>query len=78
MNGIFYTVEEFSEKIKMCPHTVRRAIKSGRIMACRPGIGIKSPYRIHESELMRIMAADYEEMQKYRKNIELAKTEGEK
>ena len=66
MNGIFYTVDEFAEKVKMCPHTVRRAIRSGRIMACRPGIGIKSPYRIHESELMRIMTVDYEKIKRYR------------
>ena len=66
MNGIFYTVDEFAQKVKMCAHTVRRAIKSGRIMACRPGIGKKSPYRIHESELMRILSVDYEEIMKYR------------
>ena len=50
----FMTVLEFSKKIKMCPHTVRRAIKQGRIYAIRPSPGIKAPYRIPESELERL------------------------
>ncbi len=58
----YLTVEEFSRKIKMCPHTVRRAIKSGKIYATRFGIGKKSPYRISETELERIqLAAQYKE-----------------
>jgi excisionase family DNA binding protein len=50
----FLTVEEFAERIKMHPGSVRRAIKQGRIYASRPGVGKKSPYRILESELERL------------------------
>jgi excisionase family DNA binding protein len=50
----FLTVEEFAKRIKMHPTSVRRAIKMGRIFATRPSMGIKSPYRIAESELERI------------------------
>ncbi len=50
----YLTVEEFAEKIKMCTHTVRAAIRRGKIYAIRPGLGIKSPYRIPESELERL------------------------
>lgn len=54
----YLTVEEFAEKIKMCTHTVRRAIKSGKIYATRFGIGKKSPYRIAETELERIQLSE--------------------
>jgi excisionase family DNA binding protein len=50
----FLTVEEFAERIKMHPGSVRRAIRSGKIYAVRPSIGTRSPYRILESELERI------------------------
>jgi len=50
----FLTVEEFAEKLKMHPSTVRRAIKQGKIFASRPSIGKRAPYRISESELERI------------------------
>jgi excisionase family DNA binding protein len=50
----YFTVEEFAAKIKMHPNTVRRAIKKGKIYAMRPSTGIKSPYRVPESELERL------------------------
>ncbi len=50
----YFTVEEFAKKIKMCGHTVRKAIKTGKLHAIRPGIGKKSAYRIPESELERL------------------------
>ena len=49
------TVSEFAEKVRMCPHTIRRAIKNGKINAFRPGVGIKGPYRIPETEIDRIL-----------------------
>ena len=58
----YLTVEEFAKKIKMCTHTVRRAIKHGKIFAVRPGIGNRSPYRIPESELERLQIADMHKM----------------
>jgi len=51
----FLTVDEFAKKVKMCPHTIRKAIKKGKINAFRPGIGVKGPYRIPESEIDRIL-----------------------
>jgi excisionase family DNA binding protein len=50
----FLTLEEFAERIKMHPGTIRRAIKQGKIFASRPGCGKRSPYRIAESELERL------------------------
>ena len=50
----FLTVEEFAKRIKMHPASVRRSIKQGKIFATRPSMGIKSPYRIAESELERL------------------------
>ncbi len=50
----FLTVEEFAERLKMHPTTIRRAIKKGKIFASRPSVGVKSPYRIAESELERL------------------------
>jgi excisionase family DNA binding protein len=50
----FLTVEQFGEKIKLHPGSVRRLIKEGRIFAARVGPGKKSPYRIAETELERL------------------------
>lgn len=50
----FLTVEEFAERIKMHPSSVRRSIKQGKIFAIRPGMGKKSPWRIAETELERL------------------------
>lgn len=54
MHLTFLTLEEFSNRIKLHPATVRRAIKQGRIFATRPSGGKKAPYRIAESELERL------------------------
>lgn len=66
MEGKFFTVEEFAKKLNVCQHTIRRAIKLGRIHAFRPGVGKKAPYRIYESELTRILMVDFETMKKER------------
>ena len=50
----FLTVEEFAERIKMHPNSVRRAIRQGKIYASRPSMGKYGPFRISESELERI------------------------
>lgn len=50
----FLTVEEFANRIKMHPQSVRKSIKEGKIFASRPGMGKNSPYRIAESELERL------------------------
>lgn len=50
----FLTIEEFAGRLKMHPNSVRKAIRNGKIFACRPGGGKRSPYRISESELERL------------------------
>ena len=50
----FLTVEEFAKKIKMCRHSVLRAIKKGKIYATRPSGSLRGPFRIAESELERL------------------------
>ena len=50
----FLTLEEFAQRIKMHPGSVRRSIKQGKIFATRPSMGKRAPYRIAESELERL------------------------
>jgi len=50
----FLTVEEFAAKVKLHPTTVRKAIRHGKIYAAKVGIGVRTRYRIPESELERI------------------------
>lgn len=57
----FLTVDEASKILKVHPHTIRSAIKSGRIQAFRPGIGKRSPYRISEAEIGRIRVMSFDE-----------------
>jgi excisionase family DNA binding protein len=54
----FYTVMEFSNKLRIHPNTVRTAIKQGRIQAFRVGIGSRSDYRIPNTEINRISEMD--------------------
>jgi excisionase family DNA binding protein len=46
----FMTVDEFSKAIKMCPTTVRKLIREGKIYAMRPG---GRRYRIPITEIER-------------------------
>jgi len=50
----FLTIEEFSKRMQICPASVRKAIKLGKIFATRPSMGKRAPYRIAESELERL------------------------
>lgn len=54
----FYTVYEFADKIRVHPNTIRRAIQKGRIQAFRTGSGIKSSYRIPQTEAERLCELD--------------------
>lgn len=60
MQDKYYSIKELAEKLNVSCRTIMRAIKAKRIFAFRPGCGKKSPWRIHESELLRIMHVDYE------------------
>lgn len=62
MENDFLTIKEFADKIKVHHHTVRRAIKSGRICAFKVGAGKRSTYRIAKTEINRIALLDMEEM----------------
>lgn len=50
----FLTVEEFAQRIKMHPGSVRRSIRAGKIYASRPSMGKRGPFRIAETELERL------------------------
>lgn len=50
----YLTVEEFANRIKMHPQSVRKSIKEGKIFASRPSMGKRGPFRIAESELERL------------------------
>lgn len=50
----FLTVDEFAKRMKLCPTTIRRAIKQGKIFSTRPGADHKGRHRIAESELERL------------------------
>jgi excisionase family DNA binding protein len=54
MNVTFLTVEEFAERVKMHPGSIRRSIREGKIFGFRPCSGKRAPYRIPESELERL------------------------
>ena len=58
----YYSIKEFSVKLNVHSNTIRRAIKTGRIVAFRVGSGKKSIYRIAHSELGRIALFDMREL----------------
>lgn len=56
------TVQEFAERMKLHPNTVRHHIRAGHILAFKTGTGSKSSYRIFASELKRMAAFSSNEM----------------
>lgn len=56
MNTNILTVNQFAEKIGTSRLTVLRLIKSGKIIAFRLSDSPKSPYRIRESEIDRLIS----------------------
>lgn len=54
----FYTVPEFSQKLRVHPQTIRKAIKKGRIQAMRTGVGNRTAYRIPANEVSRLCEMD--------------------
>ena len=69
----FYTVIEFAEKIRVHPNTVRRAIRQGRIQAFKTSEGIKSEYRIPNTEVKRLCELDMTKLIKDIVTMELEK-----
>lgn len=51
---IYLTVQEFAERMRMHPGTIRKSIKQGRIYATRTSTGKRSHFRIPETELERL------------------------
>ncbi len=51
-----YTVQEVAEILRVHPDTVRRRIKAKTLKAGRTG-GPKTPWRISDAEVKRVMAA---------------------
>jgi len=59
----FYTINEFAEKLRVHPNTIRRAIKDARISAFRFGEN-KKTYRIPHTEIQRLLMCDLKEIVK--------------
>lgn len=58
----YLTVKEFACKVGLHYNTVLRSIKKGRLSAVRIGFGKKASFRIHVSELRRLVVKDLEEL----------------
>lgn len=56
MNETYYSIKQFASIVGLCPRTIYRSIKAGKINAFRPGVGKKASYRIPETELGRLYA----------------------
>lgn len=62
MSNDFLTIIEFAAKLNLHPNTIRRMIKINRINAFRTGKGKNSCFRIHVSEINRIIQFDLEDV----------------
>ncbi len=74
----FFTVKEFSEKIRLHENTIRRAIKSGRIQAFRSSDGERSSFRIPNTEVQRLCELDMSKLIEKIVHEKLEKINGEK
>lgn len=54
----FYSITEFAKKLDLSAITIRRMIKSGRILCFRSGDSEKSRYRIPHTEIERLVMYD--------------------
>ncbi len=60
MQKEFYSVSDMAKLLDVNRQTIQTAIRFGRIQAFRVGIGKRSPYRIHHTEIERIQKIDFE------------------
>lgn len=60
----FLTIQEFADRMKVHPATVRKFVREGKVFASRTGTGKTSRYRIAESELERLHLQSMCEKQK--------------
>ena len=60
MTTDFHTVKSFSVKLNISTRSVYRMIESGRINAFRAGPCKQSPYRIPDSEILRMATLDFQ------------------
>lgn len=58
----FLSIKEFAGLLGVHPNTVRRAIKSGRVMGFKLGEGRRSVYRIPRTEINKVALYDLEDM----------------
>lgn len=58
----FYTINEFAERLKVHPNTIRRQIKKEKIITINIGTGKKKLYRIPSSEVQRLVLCDLKKL----------------
>ncbi len=64
MQPEFLTIKEVAVIFSVHPHTIRRAIKEGFLIAIRIGKGDKSPYRISRKSIEAIHGSIIMELSK--------------
>ena len=62
MSDKIYSIKEFAKVLGVHPNTIRNSLKSGRILGFRVGKGKKSTIRIMESEIMRMLSYDMQDI----------------
>lgn len=59
----FFNVKNFAKLLDISPQTVRLWIKEGKIKAIKISEGARANYRIPKTEIMRIRACAYEDVE---------------
>lgn len=64
MEKEFYTAEEFAKLFSVSYRSILKAIKIGRIRAFKIGVGRRYPYKIPQSEFLRVQIEGMREINK--------------